>query len=62
MSFKIKYKLYKFLFLVSMNQEKVEKILNLAATNSKKSVDIIHENFFFSEFYNPNLEVDVMHK
>ena len=31
--------------------------LNLAATNSKNSLYIIHENFFFPEFYGQNLEV-----
>ena len=35
--------------------------LNLAATNSKKSV-YYRQKIFFSEFSSPKLEVRVMHK
>ena len=34
----------------------------LAATNSNKSMHIIHENFFFPEFHSPLFYVCVMHQ
>ena len=54
MYFKTLYKLYKFLFLVNSRQIKSWRIvkwsIDLAATNSKKSVYIIHERCFFQNF------------
>ena len=54
MCFKILYKLYKLLFLVDTNQMKswtnIEFDLSLAATNSKKSMHILHKKCFFQNF------------